>query len=91
MTRRGQVGHTDQYGPKGEHPFHVTLNPTGETMFDIETLRQCVSDHMGDDCRDAVQHKLARHATPADLAELEDFLRRTPAAQTGELRALLYR
>jgi hypothetical protein len=60
-------------------------------MFDIEALAQCVADHPGEDCRDAVQHELALHATPADLAELEDFLRRTPAAQTGELRALLYR
>jgi hypothetical protein len=78
-------------GPKGEHPFRVTGNPVGETMFDIEALAQCAADHPGEDCRDEVQHQLALHATPADLAELEDFLRRTPAAQTGELRALLYR
>ena len=60
-------------------------------MFDINALRRCAAEHPGKDCREAIQLHLAHHATPADLAELEDFLRRTPAAQTGELRALLYR
>jgi hypothetical protein len=59
-------------------------------MIDIETLRRCAADHPGESCRDAIQLHLAYHATPADLAELEDFLRRAPAAQTGDLRDLLY-
>ena len=41
--------------------------------------------------RHALQQDLARSSTPAQRAELDALLRRLPAAQTADVRDLLYR
>lgn len=41
--------------------------------------------------RQALQRELADRTTPADRAELDALLRRLPAAQTAEIRDLLFR
>jgi len=41
--------------------------------------------------REALQHELAERSTPAQRAELDELLRRLPAAETAEIRDLVYR
>jgi len=41
--------------------------------------------------RQQLQRELAEYTTPADRAELDALIRRLPAAETAEIRDLLYR
>lgn len=41
--------------------------------------------------RHALQHELAQRSTPAQRADLDALLRRLPAAETADVRDLLYR
>ncbi len=41
--------------------------------------------------REALQRHLTEHTTPAQRAELDALLRRLPAAETADIRDLVYR
>ncbi len=64
------------------------MNP----ITDIDSLRQKVGvGTLTRERRQALQRELAESSTPADRAELDALLRRLPAAETAEIRDLLYR
>lgn len=64
------------------------MNP----ITDIDSLRQKLgAGTLTHERRHQLQRELAESSTPADRAELDALLRRLPAAQTAEIRDLLYR
>lgn len=64
------------------------MNP----LTDIDALRQKLgAGALTHERRQELQRELAESSTPADRAELDALLRRLPAAQTAEIRDLLYR
>lgn len=66
----------------------ATTNPT----VTLEHLRRELRDgELTPQRRHAIQHELATRSTPAQRAELDALLRRLPAAETADVRDLLYR
>jgi hypothetical protein len=64
------------------------MNP----IIDLDALRlKLRSADLTPARRQALQRELAEHTTPADRAELDALLRRLPAAETAEIRDLLFR
>ena len=63
------------------------MNP----MIELNSLRQKLNDELTPQRRQALQQELAESTTPADRAELDALLRRLPAAETAEIRDLLFR
>jgi len=61
-------------------------------LIDLDTLRRWVADGaLTGARRQALQRELAERSTPAQRAELDALLRRLPAAETAEIRDLVYR
>jgi hypothetical protein len=66
----------------------TTTNPAGT----LEWLRRQVRQgQLTPERRQALQHELAQRSTPAQRAELDALLRHLPAAETADVRDLLYR
>lgn len=53
--------------------------------------RQLRHGHLTPARRQALQQQLAQRSTPAQRADLDALLRRLPAAETADVRDLLYR
>lgn len=63
-----------------------------DSMRILEFLRrQLRSGDLTTERRHALQQELADRSTPAQRAELDALLRRLPAAETADVRDLLYR
>ena len=65
---------------------------TADSALTLEFLRRQL--HQGDltpERRHALQQELAARSTPAQRAALDALLRRLPAAETADVRDLLYR
>jgi hypothetical protein len=61
-------------------------------MTDLDALRSRLAEGtLTRARREALQRELAESSTPAQRAELDALLRRLPAAQTAEIRDLVYR
>lgn len=68
-----------------------TVTPT-DAAGTLEALRRHLRDgQLTPERRRALQHELAQRSTPAQRAELDALLRRLPAAETADVRDLLYR
>ena len=63
------------------------MNP----IIDLNSLREKLNDELTPQRRQTLQQELAESTTPADRAELDALLRRLPAAETAEIRDLLFR
>ena len=64
------------------------MNP----VTDLEALRRRLDEGaLTPARREALQRELVESSTPAQRAELDDLLRRLPAAQTTAIRDLVYR
>ncbi len=74
----------DQHTPHADAP--------AESVTTLEFLRRQIRDgQLGPERRHALQQELAERSTPAQRAELDALLRRLPAAETVDVRDLLYR
>ena len=61
-------------------------------LTDVDALRRRLEEGtLTPARRAALQRELAESSTPAQRAELDAILRRLPAAQTAEIRDLVYR
>ncbi|MET3807753.1 hypothetical protein ABIB25_004780 [Nakamurella sp. UYEF19] len=59
---------------------------------DLDSLRRKVREAtLTNERRQALQQELAESTTPAQRFELDAMIRRLPAAETAEIRDLLYR
>lgn len=64
------------------------MNP----VIDLDALRSKLrGSDLTPERRQELQNELADRTTPADRAELDALLRRLPAAETAEIRDLLFR
>ena len=69
----------------------AVAGPT-ESVLSLEFLRrQLRQGDLTTERRHALQQELAARSTPAQRAELDALLRRLPAAETADVRDLLYR
>jgi len=65
-----------------------SMNP----LIDVDALRgKLAGGQLTPERRQALQRELAECTTPADRAELDATLRRLPAAETVDIRDLLFR
>jgi hypothetical protein len=72
----------------------ITTQPDASTdsVVTLEFLRRRLREgQLTSERRHALQEELARRSTPAQRAELDALLRRLPAAETADVRDLLYR
>lgn len=72
-------------------PTTAETDATNPTVT-LEHLRRDLRDgELTPQRRHALQQELAMRSTPAQRAELDALLRRLPAAETADVRDLLYR
>lgn len=63
-----------------------------DSVVDLEFLRRELRNgQLTPERRQLLEQKLAERSTPAQRAALDALLRRLPAAETADLRDLLYR
>lgn len=76
-------------------PASPTTTPTTaptDSVVTLEFLRRQLRDgQLTPQRRHLLQQELAQRSTPAQRAELDALLRRLPAAETADVRDLLYR
>ena len=67
------------------------MDTSTNSFVTLEFLRRQVAGTLTPERRQALQQDLAERSTPAQRAELDALLRRLPAAETADVRDLLYR